>query len=118
MQVELVCYCNREGRKRECLKDKINEFAVNSKKKNIRALYRGINEFKRSYQSRNNLVKDDNGDLLADSCNILNVWKNHLSQLFNIHGACETRQIEIHTVQPLVPDLSALGVEIVVAKLK
>jgi hypothetical protein len=39
---------------------------------NIRDLYRGINEFRRGYQPRNNLVKDENGDLLADSHNILN----------------------------------------------
>jgi hypothetical protein len=31
---------------------------------------RGINEFKRLYQPRNNLVKDENGDLLADFHNI------------------------------------------------
>jgi hypothetical protein len=35
---------------REYLKDKINELARNSKNKNIRDLYRGINEFKRGYQ--------------------------------------------------------------------
>jgi hypothetical protein len=41
----------------------------------------GINEFKRGYQHRNNLVKDENVDLLADSHNILNWWKNYFSQL-------------------------------------
>jgi hypothetical protein len=49
----------------EYLKDKINELAMNSKNKNIRDLYRGINEFKRGYQARSNLVKNENGDLLA-----------------------------------------------------
>jgi hypothetical protein len=63
-------YCR--NKKRQYLKDKINEFAMNSKSKNIRNLYRGINEFKRGYQPRNNLVKDQNGDLFADSYNILN----------------------------------------------
>jgi hypothetical protein len=53
--------------------------AMNSKSKNIRDLYRGINELKRGYQLRNNLVKDENGDLLADSHNILNRWKNYFS---------------------------------------
>jgi RNA polymerase-interacting CarD/CdnL/TRCF family regulator len=38
------------NKKRKYLKDKINELA-----KNIRDLYRGINEFKRGYQPRNNL---------------------------------------------------------------
>jgi chemotaxis methyl-accepting protein methylase len=46
------------NKKREYLKDKINELARNSKNKNIRDLYRGINEFKRGYQPRNNLLKD------------------------------------------------------------
>jgi hypothetical protein len=45
------------NKKREYLKDKINELATNSKNKNIRDLYRRINEFKRGYQLRNNLVK-------------------------------------------------------------
>jgi hypothetical protein len=39
------------NKKREYLKDKINELESNSKNKNIRDLYRGINEFK-DYQPR------------------------------------------------------------------
>jgi hypothetical protein len=35
------------NKKREYLKDEINGLATNSKNKNIRDLYRGINEFKR-----------------------------------------------------------------------
>jgi hypothetical protein len=65
-----------ENKKREYLKDKINELVTNSKNNNIRDMYGGISEFKRGYQPRGNLVKDENGDLLADSHNILNRWKN------------------------------------------
>jgi hypothetical protein len=43
---------------------------MKSKNKNMRDLHRGINEFKRGYQSTYNLGKDENGDLLADSHNI------------------------------------------------
>jgi hypothetical protein len=42
----------------------------------IRDLYREINEFKRGYQPRSNLIKDENGYLLADSNNIVNRWKS------------------------------------------
>jgi hypothetical protein len=35
-------------KKKDYLKDKINELAMNSKNKNIRDLYRGTNEFKRA----------------------------------------------------------------------
>jgi hypothetical protein len=74
----MICEANGHFRNenRKYLKGKINELAMNSKNKNNRDLYRGINEFKQGYQLRNNLVKDENGDLLADSHNILNGWKN------------------------------------------
>jgi hypothetical protein len=42
-------------------------------------LYREINDFKRGYQPRSNLVKDENDDFLADSHNILNRWRNYFS---------------------------------------
>jgi hypothetical protein len=81
------------NKKREYLKDKSNELATNSKNKNIIDLYRGINEFKRSYQPRNNLVKAQNGDLFADSHNIFNRWKNYFSQLLNVSNVSDVRQL-------------------------
>jgi hypothetical protein len=45
------------NKKREYLKDKINKLEWNSKNRNIRDLYRGINEFKKSYQPRTNLIR-------------------------------------------------------------
>jgi hypothetical protein len=42
----------------------------------IRDLYRGINEFKWGYEPRSNLMKDENGDLHADSYNMSNRWKS------------------------------------------
>jgi len=55
------------------LKDKRNEFETNSKKKyHSLSLFKSINIFKKGYQPRNNLVKDKNDDLLADTYNILN----------------------------------------------
>jgi hypothetical protein len=45
------------NKKREYLKDKMNDLATNNKNKNIRDPYRRVNKFKRAYQPRNNLVK-------------------------------------------------------------
>jgi hypothetical protein len=84
------------NKKREYLKDKIDEFATSTKSKNIRDLYIRMNEFMRGYQPRSNLVMDENGDLLADCHNILNRWKNCFSQLLNIHSVGDVGQIEIH----------------------
>jgi hypothetical protein len=51
------------NKKREYLKEKLDELATNNKKKNIRDLCRGINCYKRGHQPGSNLVKDENGDL-------------------------------------------------------
>jgi hypothetical protein len=40
------------NKKREHMKGKINELETNNKNKNIRDLYRGINEFKKGYQPK------------------------------------------------------------------
>jgi hypothetical protein len=63
-------------------------------------------------------VKDEDGDLLADSQNILSRWKNYFSQLLNVHNVSDVRQIEVHTAEPSVRGLSRLEVEIAIAKLK
>jgi hypothetical protein len=106
------------NKKREYLKDEINELATNSKNKNIKYLSKGINKFKRDYQPRNNLVKNENGDLLVDSHYILRRWKNYFSQLLNVHNVSYVRWIEVHMANLLVPDPSRLEVQIAVAKLK
>jgi ribosomal protein S17E len=73
------------NKKWEYLTHKINELESNSKNKNIRDLYRGINEFKKGYQPRTDLAKDEGSDLLADAHKILNRWKNYFCQLLNVH---------------------------------
>ena len=45
------------GKKKAYLRAKIEELEINSKIKNIRDLYRGINDFKKGYQPRCNIVK-------------------------------------------------------------
>jgi hypothetical protein len=44
-------------KKKKGISEKINELETNIKNKNIRDLYRGINEFKKGYQPRTNMVK-------------------------------------------------------------
>ena len=47
------------NKKKAHLRAKIDELETNSKIKNIRDLYRGINDFKMGYQPRCNIVKDE-----------------------------------------------------------
>lgn len=55
---------DKQKKKREYLKGKVNELQTNTKNKNIRDLQRGINDFKNGYQPRSNFIEDENGDLL------------------------------------------------------
>ena len=59
---------------------------------------KGINDFKKGYQPRTTIVKEEKGDLVADSHSIMARWRNYFSQLLNV------RQAEIHTVESLVPE--------------
>jgi hypothetical protein len=79
----LRCESSRifRNKKKEYLKCKINELETNNKNKNIRDLYRGINEFKKGYQPRIDIVKDENGNPLADPQSSLNRWKNFFNQM-------------------------------------
>jgi hypothetical protein len=106
------------NKKREYLKDKINELESNSKNKNVRDLYGGIKEFKEGYQPRTNLVKEEGVDLLVEPHKILNRWKNYFCQLLNIHRAGAVRQTEMRTAQPFVPKSGAPEVEVAIGKLK
>jgi hypothetical protein len=73
---------------------------------------------KRGYQPRTNVVKDEKGDLVADSHSILARWRNHFSQLLNIHRVNDVRQTEVHMEEPLVSEPSAFEVEMAIEKLK
>jgi ribosomal protein S2 len=57
--------------KKTCLKAKIEELETNSKINNIRDFYRGINDFKKGYQPRTIIVKDEKDDSVADSHSIM-----------------------------------------------
>ena len=66
-------------------------------------MYSGINGFKKGYQPGTNIVKDENViDMVTDSHSILAGWRNHFSQLFNVHGVNDVRQRQIQSAKPLV----------------
>jgi len=106
------------NKKKAYMKAKIEELETNSKIKNIRYLYRGISDFKKGYQRRTIIVKDEKGDLVADSHSIMARWRNYFSRQLNVRGVDDVRQAEIHTAEPLVSEASAFEVELAIEKLK
>ena len=97
---------------------KIEKLETNRKIKNIRDLYRGINDFKKGYQLRTIILKDEKGDLVADPHSIMTRWRNCFSQLLNADGVNDVRQTEIHTSELLVPEPNAFEIEMVIEELK
>jgi len=90
-------------KKKEYLQAKINELKTNSKTKNIRDLYRGINDFQKGYHPRTNILKGEEVDMVTDCHSVLARWRYHFSQLLNVHGVNDVRHTDIHTVASLVP---------------
>jgi hypothetical protein len=84
------------------MNSKIEELETNSKIKNIRDCFMGITDFRKGYQPRANTVKDEKGDLVADSHRSLARWRKHFSQLLKIHGVNDVSQTELHTAKTTI----------------
>jgi hypothetical protein len=104
-------------KKKEYPKATVDNFETNCKIKNIRDLCGGINDFK-GYQPRTDIVKGEKEDLFTSSHSILAKWRNHFSQLLNVHGINDVRQTETHTATPTMPEPNAFEVEMDIEKLK
>jgi hypothetical protein len=71
-------------------------------------IYRGINEFKKVYQPRTNIIKDENRNLLGNPQNFLKRWKNFFNQLLNVHAVHDVRQMDKIQLSHLCQDLALL----------
>jgi len=101
-------HCRKK--KKKYLRDKIDDLQVINKIKNIR----DISDFKKGYQPRTDIVKDEKGDLVTDCHSILPWWRNSFPQLLNVHGVSAARQTEIQTTERRVrePSVFELGMTI------
>ena len=53
--------------------------------------------FKKGYQPRTHIFKDEKDDLVTDSVSILASWRNHFSQLLNVHGVNDIKHTDTHS---------------------
>jgi hypothetical protein len=53
----------------------MNEFETGSRNRSVIDLYAGTKEFEKGYHPRTSFIKDESGDLFADS-HILSRWRN------------------------------------------
>ena len=52
--------------------------------------------------------------MVTDSHSMLARCRNHFSKLLNVQRVSSDRQTEIHTIEPLLPGLSAFEVEMAI----
>ena len=57
----------------------------------------GINDFKKIYRPRTNVVKDESGDWFADSYSIVAKCRNYLPHLLNVHGVNDIKHTYTHS---------------------
>ena len=105
------------NKKKEYLKAQIDEVETNGTIRNIRDIDSGINDFKKCYEPRTNIVKNERCGLVTGSHSILPTWRNHCCQLLNVHVVSDVRQTEIYTAEPLLPELGVFEVEMAIDKL-
>jgi len=72
-------------------------------------LYAGTSDFQKGYQPRTDIVKYVKGDRIADTHGVVGRWRNHFSQLLNVHGPNDVRQTELYTARPLVLGTGVTG---------
>ena len=107
-----------KNKKREYLREKINDLEMNAKNRNIRELYQGIRIERKGFQARTNIIRNGNGDMIADSRSILDRWKNYFDQLLNVHAEQDIEDDDLQTAEILVTEPSVLEVEMAIDKLK
>jgi hypothetical protein len=73
----------------------------------MRDLFRGISNCKNGYKPRTSIVKIRRG-IVTNYHSILTRWRNHFSQLLNVHGVNDVGQTELHATERMVPEVSAL----------
>ena len=92
------------------MKVKVNKLKENSKNKNIREMYKGINEFMKGYQPLAYIIKKHDGTIVADTTSILSRWEQFYSNLLNVDQNPNQKGSEIHTVEPDISEPSLIEV--------
>ena len=97
-------------KERDYMKAKVNKLEENSKSKNIREMYKAINEFKKGYQPRAYVIKKQDGTIVAGTTSILSRWEQLFSNLLNDNQSTSHGGSEVFTAEPDIPEPSLIEV--------
>ena len=79
-----------------------------------------MREIRGGHQSRTDMIKDENGNLLGDTKSILNRWRNYFNNVLNINDreGGSFNENTIHTAEPFIVESDELAIKITVKELK
>ena len=75
-------------------------------------MYRGINEFKKGYQTRVYVKKKHDGTIVADTTSILSGWEQFFSNLLYVNKIINYEGSEIFFAEQNIPEPSLIEVEL------
>ena len=76
-------------------------------------MYRGISDFKKGYEPRTDIVKDEKGCVVTDFHRTLARLKNHFDQLLKVRGVKDVRQTAIHCIKMDLQEVEWRGMDCV-----
>ena len=71
----------------------------NSRENNPREIYKGINSIQKGFQSRSQLMKDENGNIIAVESELIDRWEKFFSELLNVSSDPTEAESDIHTAE-------------------
>ncbi|KAI5714830.1 hypothetical protein M8J77_006182 [Diaphorina citri] len=77
-------------KKRKYLEDKLKQAELDRTKNNAKEFYRTARYFNKGYAARIDLIKDNDGQLVADEKKALEIWRKYFKELLNTEGTAES----------------------------
>ncbi len=77
---------------------------TNSRENNPREMYRGINNIRKGFQGKSQIMKDENGNLITGERELVAQWGNYFNGLLNVNNDHAESEGDIHTAELCVEE--------------
>ncbi len=81
-------------------------------------MYKGINSIRKGFQSRSQLMKDENGNIITGENELIERCGKYYNDLLNVNNDCTESESDIHTAELNVEEPSFREVRDALRKLK
>lgn len=90
-------------KKREYEKKEVQKVVEMAENKDIRNMYKSVNQLRQEYKPQTTYCRDKQGNILCNISEVLQRWVEHFDELLNVeHDDDSHEEMPIHTAQPLI----------------